>query len=187
MTLVGRVVATPELRTTGSGISVTTIRIATNDREVPEFHDVVLWRQQAEFAAKYLAKGRLAYVEGRLQSRTWEGADGSKRRTVEVVADTFKPPSPKRDADGGVDHTSPWGDRLRGWPPPLPHRSSSRFRWGDGPRRTSSASSTGPGHSLAEPVRSSRSAASARSCSTTSESCAWWYETNRAPSFPNLL
>ena len=74
VTLVGRVVATPELRTTGSGLSVTTIRIATNDREVPEFHDVVLWRQQAEFAAKYMAKGRLAYVEGRLQTRTWEGA-----------------------------------------------------------------------------------------------------------------
>ena len=88
--LVGRVVATPELRTTGSGISVTTIRIATNDRGVPEFHDVVLWRQQAEFAAKYMAKGRLAYVEGRLQSRTWEAADGSKRRTVEVVADPFQ-------------------------------------------------------------------------------------------------
>jgi single-strand DNA-binding protein len=96
VTLVGRVVATPELRTTGSGVPVTTIRIATNDREVPEFHDVVLWRQQAEFAAKYMAKGRLAYIEGRLQSRTWEGADGSKRRTVEVVADRFQAMSPKQ-------------------------------------------------------------------------------------------
>ena len=47
---------------------------------------MVLWRQHAEFAAKYMAKGRLAYVEGRLQSRTWEAPDGSKRRTVEVVA-----------------------------------------------------------------------------------------------------
>ncbi len=88
--LVGRLVADPELRTTASGISVTTVRIATNDREQPEFHDVVLWRQHAEFAAKYMTKGRLAYVEGRQQARTWQPADGSKRRTVEVVADAFK-------------------------------------------------------------------------------------------------
>ncbi|MGO9584472.1 MAG: single-stranded DNA-binding protein [Acidimicrobiales bacterium] len=102
VTLVGRVVAAPQLRTTGSGISVTTIRIATNDRDVPEFHDVVLWRQQAEFAAKYMAKGRLAYVEGRLQSRTWEGADGSKRRVVEVVADRFQAMSPKQAAEAAA-------------------------------------------------------------------------------------
>jgi len=97
--LVGRLVATPELRTTASGIHVTTVRIATNDREQPEFHDVVLWRQHADFATKYMTKGRLAYIEGRQQSRTWEAADGTKRRTVEVVADTFKTLSPKRDAE----------------------------------------------------------------------------------------
>jgi single-strand DNA-binding protein len=102
VTLVGRVVATPELRTTGSGISVTTIRIATNDREVPEFHDVVLWRQHAEFAAQYMAKGRLAYIEGRLQTRTWEGADGSKRRAVEVVADRFQALSARQAAEATV-------------------------------------------------------------------------------------
>ena len=88
--LTGRLVATPELRTTGSGIHVTTVRIVTNDREQPEFHDVVLWRQMADFATKYMVKGRLAYVEGRLQSRSWEAADGSKRRTVEVIADRFQ-------------------------------------------------------------------------------------------------
>jgi single stranded DNA-binding protein len=55
--LVGRLVADPILRTTASGLSVTTIRIATNDREQPEFHDVVLWRQQAEFACQYMAQG----------------------------------------------------------------------------------------------------------------------------------
>jgi len=88
--LVGRLVADPELRTTGSGLSVTTIRIATNDRERPEFHDVVLWRQQADFAAEYVAKGQLVYVEGRLQSRSWEAVDGSKRRSVEVVSDRFQ-------------------------------------------------------------------------------------------------
>lgn len=85
-----------ELRTTASGLSVTTIRIATNDREQPEFHDVVLWRQQAKFVATYMGKGRLAYVEGRLRSRTWEAADGTKRRTVEVVAEKFKALTPRQ-------------------------------------------------------------------------------------------
>jgi single-strand DNA-binding protein len=97
--LTGRLVATPELRTTGSGLHVTTARIVTNDREQPEFHDVVLWRQMAQFATSYMAKGRLAYVEGRLQSRTWEAADGSKRRTVEVVADRFQALTPKQATD----------------------------------------------------------------------------------------
>jgi len=94
--LVGRLVATPELRTTGSGVHVTTARVVTNDREQPEFHDVVLWRQMADFATKYMVTGRLAYVEGRLQSRTWEATDGSKRRTVEVVADKFQALSPRQ-------------------------------------------------------------------------------------------
>jgi single-strand DNA-binding protein len=85
-TLVGRLVATPELRETKSGIHVTTIRIATNDREQAEFHDVVLWRQHADFAVGYLTKGRLVYIEGRLQARSWKSADGSKRRSFEVVA-----------------------------------------------------------------------------------------------------
>lgn len=107
--LVGRLVATPELRTTASGIHVTTVRIATNDREQPEFHDVVLWRQQAEFASTYMTKGRLAYIEGRQQSRTWEAADGSKRRTVEVVADTFKALTPKQAAESAPERISPSG------------------------------------------------------------------------------
>jgi single-strand DNA-binding protein len=93
--LVGRLAATPELRTTASGVHVTTVRVVTNDREQPEFHDVVLWRQLAEFATNYMAKGRLAYIEGRLHSRTWEAADGTKRRNVEVVADWFQALSPK--------------------------------------------------------------------------------------------
>jgi single-strand DNA-binding protein len=97
--LTGRLVAAPDLRTTGSGLHVTTVRFVTNDREQPEFHDVVLWRQMADFACQYMAKGRLAYVEGRLQARTWEGTDGAKRRTVEVVADRFQALTPKQAAE----------------------------------------------------------------------------------------
>lgn len=99
VTLVGRLVAAPEMRTTGSGLHVTTVRVVTNDREQPEFHDVVLWRQLADFAVNYMAKGRLVYIEGRLQTRTWAGADGAKRRIVEVVADRFQALSSRRPAD----------------------------------------------------------------------------------------
>lgn len=90
VTLVGRLVADPVARSTASGIPVTTVRLATNDRGTAEFHDVVLWRQLAEFATTYIGKGRLVCVEGRLQSRTWEAADGSSRTVTEIIADRFQ-------------------------------------------------------------------------------------------------
>lgn len=86
VTLVGRLVADPVLRSTASGIPVTTVRVATNDRGTAEFHDVVVWRQLAEFATTCLGKGRLVYVEGRLQSRTWQPQDGAARRITEIIA-----------------------------------------------------------------------------------------------------
>ena len=90
VTLIGRLVATPELRETGSGKHVTTVRVATNGKTHAEFHDVVLWGQLADFACSYLGKGRLVYVEGRLQSRQWQATDGSTRRTVEIVANRLQ-------------------------------------------------------------------------------------------------
>jgi len=86
VTLIGRLVATPELRETGSGKSVTTIRVATDGKNHAEFHDVVLRGQLADFARSYLGKGRLVYIEGRLQSRQWRATDGSIRRTIEIIA-----------------------------------------------------------------------------------------------------
>jgi len=95
VTLIGRLVAAPELRETASGKHVTTARVATNGRTQAEFHDVILWGQLADFATSYLAKGRLVYVEGRLQSRQWQAADGSTRRTVEIIANRLQALSPK--------------------------------------------------------------------------------------------
>jgi single-strand DNA-binding protein len=95
VTLIGRLVATPELRETGSGKHVTTVRVATNGKSHAEFHDVVLWGQLADFACSYLGKGRLVYIEGRLQSRQWQATDGSTRRTVEVVANRLQALSSK--------------------------------------------------------------------------------------------
>ena len=60
-----------------SGKHVTTVRVATNGKSHAEFHDVVLWGQLADFACQYLGKGRLVYIEGRLQSRQWQANDGS--------------------------------------------------------------------------------------------------------------
>lgn len=86
VTLVGRLAADPQLRYSSSGTAVAMIRLVTNDRDEPEFHDVVAWRELAEVAAKYLAKGRLVLVEGRLHGRSWLAEDGTTRRGVEVVA-----------------------------------------------------------------------------------------------------
>ena len=94
VTLIGRLVAASELRETGSGKHVTTVRVATNGKSHAEFHDV-LWGQLADFACSYLGKGRLVYIEGRLQSRQWQITDGSTRRTVEIVANRLQALSSK--------------------------------------------------------------------------------------------
>ncbi len=95
VTLIGRLVAAPKLRTTASGKNVTTVRVATNGKSHAEFHDAVLWGQLATFACQYLGKGRLVYIEGRLQSRQGQATDGSTRRTVEIVANRLQALSSK--------------------------------------------------------------------------------------------
>lgn len=93
--IVGRLGADPEARTTSGGKAVTQLSVATSDnwmdkdgqrQEKTEWHRVVVWGKQAESCAKYLAKGRQVYVEGRLQTRSWEDQQGQKKYTTEVVA-----------------------------------------------------------------------------------------------------
>jgi|AntAceMinimDraft_17_1070374.scaffolds.fasta_scaffold194858_2 single-strand DNA-binding protein len=93
--IVGRMTADPELRTVSSGNSVTSFGVATNRywvnkqgerQEGTEFHNVVVWGKQAEIVNQFLKKGSLILIEGRLQTRDWEGRDGQKRRTTEIVA-----------------------------------------------------------------------------------------------------
>jgi single-strand DNA-binding protein len=93
--LIGNLGQDPETRTTEPGVSVTTLSIATSEtykdrntgekKELTEWHRVVLWRGLADVAAKYLSKGSRIYVEGKLQTRSYEGSDGIKRYTTEVV------------------------------------------------------------------------------------------------------
>ncbi len=95
--LVGRLVADPELRYTPSGVAVTTLRIAVDRRFKSEsgeresdFFDIIAWRQRAEYAANYLAKGQRIAISGSLQQRSWVQQDGQKRSKVEVVAENLQ-------------------------------------------------------------------------------------------------
>lgn len=97
--LIGRLTRDPEMRYTPSGSPVTTFSLATNrygqgpdgeKKEYTDYHNIVVWnigrRNLAELAGQYLHKGSLVYIEGRLQTRSWEGQDGQKRKTTEVNA-----------------------------------------------------------------------------------------------------
>jgi single-strand DNA-binding protein len=84
VTLVGRLASDPELHYTPSGRAVAQLRLATNEGEEPQFHSLTAWGKVAEFAASYLKKGRLLYLEGRLHWSTWQDADGSSRCSCEV-------------------------------------------------------------------------------------------------------
>lgn len=85
-TLICRLTRDPQLHHTKNGRAVSTLRVAVNDGPEPTFHDVVVWGRTAEVVCRYMRKGRLIHVEGRIQPRSWTANDGSERRTVEVVA-----------------------------------------------------------------------------------------------------
>ena len=120
--IMGRLARDPELRRTQSGIAVTSFRIACdrdfksqNGEKGTDWIDVVAWRQTAEFVSKYFTKGRLAIVEGRLQSRDWTDKDGNKRTAIEVVADNVYFGDSKRDgADRGDSYGAPSYSAPRG-------------------------------------------------------------------------
>jgi single-strand DNA-binding protein len=92
--LIGNLGADPEIRRTGQGQAVATLRIATNEvwfdkdhnkQERTEWHRVILWAKLAELAEQYMRKGGSIYVEGRLQTRQWQDQQGQARYTTEVV------------------------------------------------------------------------------------------------------
>ena len=93
--LVGRLTRDPELRTLPSGKPVANFVVATNEyrgngaAERTEYHNLVAWDRLAEICGQYLNKGKLIYIEGRLQTRSWEDKDGNKRYTTEIRADNM--------------------------------------------------------------------------------------------------
>lgn len=96
--LIGNLTRDPELRQVPGGQTVASFSIATNfswtdasgqKQDKPEFHNIVAWRKLAEIIGQYLRKGSKIFVEGRLQTREWEGEDGVKRYRTEIVADNM--------------------------------------------------------------------------------------------------
>ena len=97
--LVGRLGADPEMKYTSTGLGVCRFNLATTERwtgkdgqkqERTEWHRIVVWAKLGELCNEYLRKGRQAYVEGRLQTRSWEDKEGNKKYTTEVVANTVQ-------------------------------------------------------------------------------------------------
>lgn len=93
--LIGRLGADPEIRSTTDGTTVANFRIATTEvwrdrnnekQERTEWHTIIAWRRLGEIARDYLKKGRLVYIEGRIQTREYETRDGAKRRVTEIIA-----------------------------------------------------------------------------------------------------
>ncbi len=97
--LIGRLGKDPEMRYTAGGSPVTNFTMATDESytdqsgnrvDKAEWHRIVVFGRQAEIAANYLAKGRLVFVEGRLQTSSWEDQQGNKRYTTEIIAQRFQ-------------------------------------------------------------------------------------------------
>jgi len=93
-TIIGRLTRDPELRTTATGKTVTTVGVATGrtwtdqsgvEHKETEFHNCVLWGKLADIAGQYLTKGKQVFMEGRLQTREWTATDGTPRRRTEIV------------------------------------------------------------------------------------------------------
>ncbi len=109
--LVGNLTKDPELRHTPSGTAVTTLRVAVNDRvkrgeewtDAAYYFDVTVWGRTAENCAQYLAKGRPVGVQGKLTWREWDAQDGSKRQSVEIVADNIQFLGSRDGGGGGGD------------------------------------------------------------------------------------
>ena len=124
--LIGNLGADPELRTIPSGRSVCEFRIATSEswtgkdgqkQERTEWHRIIAWAKLGELCNQYLSKGRQCYVEGRIQTRSWEDKEGNKRYTTEIIANDVRflgggsggggsrggnePPPPTDDYGGG--------------------------------------------------------------------------------------
>lgn len=125
--IIGRLTQDPEVRSTQSGQSVATVRMATNrvwtdkagqKQEGTEFHTIVAWGRLGEIAGQYLKKGGLAMFEGRLQTRSWVDQNNNKRYTTEIVAESLQmgPRSAGSPSTGGFQPRPVSSDRQAGGP-----------------------------------------------------------------------
>ena len=119
--LIGNLTADPELRSTPSGQPVGNFRMATNriwidknthqKQQEVEYHTIVVWGKLAEIASRFLTKGSLAMIEGRLRTRSWQDASGVKKYRTEIIAQTLQlgPRLQKAASEGGEPRPAPAG------------------------------------------------------------------------------
>lgn len=109
--LVGRLGRDPEMRYTSGGQAVANFSVATDEsykdrngerQKRTEWHKIVVWGKQAEIAQKYLKKGSLVFIEGRIQSRQWDDKEGQKRTSFEIVANNFRMLGGRGDQGGSA-------------------------------------------------------------------------------------
>jgi single-strand DNA-binding protein len=117
--LVGNLGRDPEVRSTPSGQPVASFTLATTRKwkdksgqrqEQTEWHQIVCWGRQAEVAGQYLTKGKQIYVEGRLQTRSWDDkTSGEKRYRTEIICDNFQMLGSRSGGGGGSEYDGPGG------------------------------------------------------------------------------
>lgn len=119
--ILGNLTRDPESRTTPSGQTVTNFGVATNrffvdqqkqKQQKVEFHNIVAWGRLGEVCAQYLKKGQLVFIEGRIETRSWEGQDGVKKFRTEIIAEGMqmgpkvgeygRAPSPQKEGEAGA-------------------------------------------------------------------------------------
>lgn len=112
--IMGRLVADPELKTTGSGVSVCSFTVAVDrnfvrsgEERQTDFIDIVAWRNNAEFISRYFHKGSMIAIEGTLQSRNYEDKNGNKRKSTEVVVNNVSFCGSKSESGTGTREGSP--------------------------------------------------------------------------------
>jgi single-strand DNA-binding protein len=120
--LVGHLGKDPEVRHLDGGVTVASFPLATSETynkdgrkiEQTEWHNIVMWRGLADIASKYLQKGKLVYIEGKLRTRSFEDKEGHKKYTTEVVAENFTMLGRKSDFEGPGENSQQKSDDEHG-------------------------------------------------------------------------
>ena len=115
--LIGNLGSDPEVKYLSSGVPVANVSLATSEswtdkqsgerQEKTEWHRLVIWRKTAEIAGQYLRKGSKIYVEGRLETRSWEDQSGQKKYTTEIVVNDMQMLDSRGDSMGGGGESGP--------------------------------------------------------------------------------
>jgi single-strand DNA-binding protein len=134
--LIGRLGSDPEVRYTPSGVAVANFSVATSEewkdkdsgekKERTEWHRIVAWRRLGEICGEYLSKGKQVYVEGRIQTRSWDDRDGNKKYTTEIIANDIQFLGSRDRSDSGRPSGGGGGD-FQGAPGPGPEDDDIPF------------------------------------------------------------